>query len=62
MTYSEYRKQFDTAEEFLAAFGRLSEKEACRLIAAEPGGTTVKACAMMAWRRAKREAEEADLK
>lgn len=51
MTYSEFRNRFNSKEEFKEAFGKLSEEEARKLIAAEPGGTTVKACAMATWRR-----------
>ena len=57
MTYSEYRKQFKSVEEFKRAFGKLTEEEARALISAEKTSTTVKAAMMTTWQMAKKEAE-----
>ena len=56
MTYSEYRKQFKSVEEFRCAFGKLSEEVAHALIAAEKAPVTVKAVAFTTWQMAKKEA------
>lgn len=58
MTYSDYRAQFDTVEEFRAAFGKLSEEEARKLIAGMSGSATMKACAMSTWQSAAEEAKK----
>lgn len=55
MTYSEYRKQFKSAEAFKNAFGRITEKEARALISAERTSATVKAAMMSTWRMARKE-------
>ena len=55
MTYSEYRSQFKTVEEFRCAFGKLTEEEARALIAAENTSTTGKAAMMSTWRMARKE-------
>ena len=57
MTYSEYRKQFKSVEEFKCAFGKLTEEEARSLISAENAPVTVKAAAFTTWQMAKKEAE-----
>lgn len=57
MTYSEYRKQFKSVEEFRRAFGKLTEEEAHALIAAEKAPVTVKAAAFTTWKMVKKEAE-----
>lgn len=56
MTYSEYRKQFKSVEEFRCAFGKLTE-EARALISAENASVSIKAAAFTTWRMAKKEAE-----
>ena len=43
MTYSEYRKQFKSVEEFKCAFGKLTEEEARALISAENASVSIKA-------------------
>lgn len=53
MTYSEYRRSFATTEEFMQAFGKLSEEEANALINAANVPTHVKACMITIWRKAK---------
>lgn len=58
MTFSEYRKQFKSVEEFRCAFGKLTEEEARTLISAEIGPVTVKAAAFTTWRLAKKETEK----
>ncbi len=54
MTYSEYRYSFSTAEEFMQAFGKLSEKEAKELISTIEGSATIKASAFTTWTKAKK--------
>ena len=58
MTYSEYRKQFKSVEEFRCAFGKLTEEEARALISAENASVSIKAAAFTTWQMAKKEAEE----
>ncbi len=53
MTYSEYRRSFATTEEFIQAFGKLSEEEANDLISAANVPKHVKACMITTWRKAK---------
>ena len=55
MTYSEYRSQFKTVEEFRYSFGKLTEEEARALIAAENTSTTGKAAMMSSWRMERKE-------
>ena len=55
MNYTEYRKQFQTAEEFNRGFGQLPEKEVKVLISAEDCPAFVKACMITAWNRARQE-------
>lgn len=55
ISFSEYRNQFKSEEEFKKAFEKLSEEEVHALIAAEPSGITIKACFMTAWRKSKTE-------
>lgn len=57
MTYSEYRKQFKSVEEFRRAFGKLTEEEAHALIAAEKASVSIKAAIFTTWQMAKKEAE-----
>ena len=57
MTYSEYRKQFKSVEEFRRAFGKLTEEEARALISAENAPVTVNAAIFTTWQNAKKEAE-----
>lgn len=54
-SFSEYRNQFKSEEEFKKAFGKLSEEEAHALAAAEPAGTTIKACIITTWRKCREE-------
>lgn len=58
MTYSEYRNQFKTVEEFRRAFGKLTEEKAKALISAENTSTTAKAAMMTTWRMAKKEVSD----
>ena len=58
MTYSEYRHSFATTEEFLQAFGKLSEEEAKELISTIEGSTTIKASAFTTWRQARKKFEQ----
>ena len=44
MTYSEFRNQFPTVEQFRWAYGNLTEKKARALIDAEVCPTHIKAC------------------
>ena len=60
MTYSEYRNQFKTVEEFRHAFGELTEEEARALISAENSSTMVKAAMMTTWRMSKKEVSDKD--
>ena len=55
MTYSEYRNQFKTVEEFRCAFGKLTEEEARALIAAEKTSPTIRAAMMSTWQMARKE-------
>ena len=56
MTYSEYRKQFKSVEEFRCACGKLTEEEARELISAENASVSIKAAAFTTWQMAKKEA------
>ena len=58
MTYSEYRNQFKTVEEFRCSFGKLTEEDARSLIAAENMSTTIKAAIMSTWRMARKEVSD----
>lgn len=58
MTYSEYRNQFKTVEEFRRAFGKLTKEEARALISAENASVSIKAAAFTTWQMAKKEVEE----
>ena len=49
--FSEFRNQFNTAEEFRSAFGALSYEEAHSLVSAEQVPTQIKATIMTFWRR-----------
>ena len=51
MTYSEYRAQFNSVEEFKRAFGKLTESEVRLLIASDNAPTFVKAAMMDAWKK-----------
>ena len=53
MTYSEYRRSFDSTEEFLKEFGKLSYDEARAIVSADQAPTHIKAAMMGAWSRAK---------
>lgn len=55
MTYSEFRNQFPTVEQFRWAYGNLTEKKARALIEAEVCPTHIKACMYTAWRSARKE-------
>lgn len=57
MTFSEYRKQFKSVEEFRRAFGKLTEEEARTLISAENASVSIKAAIFTTWQMAKKEAE-----
>ena len=50
MTYTEFKNQFETEEQFEWVFGNLLEEEARELIANEEASTTVKACMLQKWR------------
>ena len=54
MTYSEFRNQFASVDSFMREYGMLSIEEAHALIDAENTSTTVKACMMTTWRKARR--------
>lgn len=58
MTYTEFRKQFANAENFKAAFSKLTEKEAQELIDEDNAPIFIKAAMMDTWRMAKEEAKE----
>lgn len=58
MTYTEYRNQFKTVEEFRRAFGELTEEEVRALISAENSSTMVKAAMMTTWCMAKKEVSD----
>ena len=58
MTFSEYRKQLKSVEEFRRAFGKLTEEEARTLISAENASVSIKAAIFTTWQMAKKEAEE----
>ncbi len=53
MTYSEYRRSFDSTEEFLKEFGKLSYDEARAIVSADQAPTHIKAAMMGAWYRAR---------
>ena len=53
MTYSEYRRSFESTEEFLKEFGKLSYDEARAIVSADQAPTHIKAAMMGAWHRAK---------
>jgi len=57
MTYSEYRHSFATTEEFMQAFGKLSEEEAKALISTVEGSSAIKACAFTTWNQARKKLE-----
>ena len=57
MTYSEYRSQFKSDEEFKRSFGKLTEEEARALISAENTSVSIKAAIFTTWKMAKKEAE-----
>lgn len=57
MTYSEYRHTFAKPDEFIRAFGSLSEEEAKELVSTIEGSTAIKACAMTTWRMARKKLE-----
>lgn len=58
MTFSEYRKQFNSVEEFKRALGKRTEEEAHAMIASDNSSTTVKAAMLDTWRMARKENEE----
>ena len=58
MTFSEFRKQFKSVEEFKRAFGKLTEEEARLLIASDNAPTFAKAAMLDTWRMARKENEE----
>lgn len=55
MTYSEFRDQFSTVEQFRWAYGKLTEEEANALITAEVCPTHIKAAMFSTWKQARRE-------
>lgn len=57
MTYSEYRKQFKSVEEFRCAFGKLTKEDAQALISAGNASVSIKAAIFATWQMAKKEAE-----
>ncbi len=54
MTYSEYRHTFAKPDEFIRAFGSLSEEEAKELVSTIEGSNAIKACAITTWRMARK--------
>ena len=61
MTYSEFRAQFSSVEDFMQAYGRLPEEEANALIDAEQAPNFIKACMITTWRQARRKAKLASI-
>ena len=62
MTYSEYRRSFDSTEEFLKEFGKLSYDEARAIVSADQVPTHIKAAMMGAWYRAREQLLEEESK
>ena len=62
MTYSEYRRSFDSTEEFLKEFGKLSYDEARAIVSADQAPTHIKAAMMGAWYRAREQLHEKESK
>ena len=62
MTYSEYRRSFDSTEEFLKEFGKLSFDEARAIVSADQAPTHIKAAMMGAWHRAREQLLEEESK
>lgn len=58
MTYSEFRKQFKTVDEFRKVLGKLSEEEVRALIVSEERPELVKACIVDTWRSTSQELAE----
>ena len=54
MTFSEFRKSFISYEDFMLAFGQLSNEEAHALINAEEASPSIKACMITAWQKARK--------
>lgn len=57
MTYTDYRRLFNTAEEFEKDFGNKSEEEAKALISTIQGSAAIKAAAFSKWREAHKRCE-----
>ncbi len=62
MTYSEYRRSFESTEEFLKEFGKLSYDEAMAIVSADQAPTHIKAAMMRAWHRAREQLREKESK
>ena len=62
MTYSEYRRSFDSTEEFLREFGKLSYDEARAIVSADQAPIHIKAAMMGAWHRARERLREKESK
>ena len=62
MTYLEYRRSFDSTEEFLKEFGKLSYEEARSIVSADQAPTHIKAAMMGAWYRAREQLLEEESK
>ena len=62
VTYSEYRRSFESTEEFLKEFGKLSYDEARAIVSADQAPTHIKAAMMGTWYRAKEQLREKESK
>ena len=58
MNNSECRNSFDDVEDNRLEFGKLTYEEAHALVAAIDASTTIKACMMSVWHRAREEYEK----
>ena len=62
MTYSEYRRSFESTEEFMKEFGKLSYDEARAIVSADQAPIHIKAAMMGAWHRARERLREKESK
>ena len=62
MTYSEFKKQYNTEEQAHIALMKLSEKEIRELISNEDTSSTIKACMFQSWKSRHERADTSQFK